>query len=149
MYFELHDILFLMSVIESKYKIDTCKALSIATCSRTRRTAVNEFIIPRIRLRRCDENFWVRADVLFNVMRRHLFKRKETLTSKKTITAVFWDYFRNYFNENVMCTWRFYSLRRLQYTLKTDKPVPIWKIMAANPWAQALKTLLLLLLLYI
>ena len=108
MYFELHDLLCMMSVIEGKCSIDTCKVLSIATSSRTRQTAVNEFIIPKTRLKRCDENFWVRAAVLFNFMRRHLIKRNETLMNKKTITTVYWDYFRNSFNENVMCTWRFH-----------------------------------------
>ena len=70
MYMEVHDILYLISVVEGNYE---AKNMPV-TKSRGRLTRQQtELYIPQQRLKKCDENFWIRAPKLLNLVQRSLF----------------------------------------------------------------------------
>ena len=58
MYMELHDLQFLLSVINGNCNIN-CATIPNFKSTETRQS--KEFEVPKHRLRKCDENFWTRA----------------------------------------------------------------------------------------
>ena len=67
MYLEIHDLLLLVSILDGKYDTDPKTMLKYQTQD-TRRGP--EIVIPKLRLRKSNENFWVRASKIYNVQKQ-------------------------------------------------------------------------------
>ena len=101
MYMEVHDILYLISVVEGNYE---AKNMPV-TKSRGRLTRQQtELYIPQQRLKKCDENFWIRAPKLLNLVQRSLFANE--IINKKRIAKLYHAFFRDRFNEIDSYSWR-------------------------------------------
>ena len=85
---ELHDILFLQSVMDGKYNVkDESIAVSVRN-STTRQSS--DFELSKNRFHKTDEIFWTRAPKL----------------AKKQLTECYFNYFKNSCNQLDTCIWR-------------------------------------------
>ena len=90
---EVHDILYLISVLEGNYE-----AINMPLTKRrgglTRQQT--ELYIPQQRLKKCDENFWILAPKLLNLVQRSLFA--DEIINKNRISKLYHALFRDRFN---------------------------------------------------
>ena len=100
MYIELHDILFLQSVMDGKYSVSE-DSIPISLRESTTRQC-SEFELNKNRISKTDENFWTRAPKLFNILHKQ-FRDNPT---KKQLTESYFNYFENSYNQLDTCTWR-------------------------------------------
>ena len=99
MYMELHDVLFLLSVIDGKYNIN-CATIPNFKSTETRQS--KEFEVPKHRLRKCDGNFWTRATRLYNIVR----KTTDKPLSKKLLSQMYMTFLHRRYKELDCCSWR-------------------------------------------
>ena len=100
MYIELHDILFLQSVMDGKYSVSE-NSIPISLRESTTRQC-SEFELNKNRIIKTDENFWTRAPKFFNILHKQ-FRDNPT---KKQLTESYFNYFENSYNQLDTCTWR-------------------------------------------
>ena len=86
MYMELHDFMFLLSVINGNYDI---KSSTIPNFKSTETRQSKGFEVPKQRLRKWDENFCTRATRLYNIKR----KTTDKPLSKKLLTQMSYFFF--------------------------------------------------------
>ncbi|XP_075248360.1 uncharacterized protein LOC142341320 [Convolutriloba macropyga] len=99
MYMEMHDVLYLLSILEGNYYVPEDK-LPKRKENETRQK--QEFELPKHRLHKSDENFFFRATKLFNIISR----TTEKPMTKKLLTEMYQNYFHRSYNELDSCTWR-------------------------------------------
>ena len=106
-YMELHDILFFFAVSTRKYDWNLEDHVERITSKNTRQASRGELQIPKTRLKKSEENFWIRAYHLYNIF-SHLveFNEHDQTTLKNILTSIYWRYFDKYYNESNTCTWR-------------------------------------------
>ena len=108
MYIELHDILFLFAVKNQKYDINLEDYTDKTEINRsTRQVSRGELNIPKLRLKKSEENFWVRASQLHNLF-SHLinFDQHDLPSLKSTLTDIYWRFFTKFYHETNVCMWR-------------------------------------------
>ena len=138
MYMEMHDVLYLLSILEGNYYVPEDK-LPKRKENETRQK--QEFELPKHRLHKSDENFFFRATKLFNIISR----TTEKPMTKKLLTEMYQNYFHRSYNELDSCTWRLLCNCGICKPMKKLVPNENWRV--PHPRAPTLKTLLLLLLL--
>ena len=94
MYMEMHDVLYLLSILEGNYYVPEDK-LPKRKENETRQK--QEFELPKHRLHKSDENFFFRATKLFNIISR----TTEKPMTKKLLTEMYQNYFHRSYNEIV------------------------------------------------
>ena len=99
MYMEMHDVLYLLSILEGNYYVPEDK-LPKRKENETRQK--QEFELPKHRLHKSDENFFFRATKLFNIISR----TTEKPMTKKLLREMYQNYFHRSYNELDSCTWR-------------------------------------------
>ena len=100
MYMEMHDVLYLLSILEGNYHVPEDK-LPKRIENETR--LKHEFELPKHRLQKSDENFFFfRAAKLYNIIRI----TTEKPMTKKLLTEMYQNYFHRSYNELDSCTWR-------------------------------------------
>ena len=104
MYMEVHDILYLISVLEGNYE---AKNMPVTKSRGGLTRQQTELCIPQQRLKKCDENFWIRAPKLLNLVQRSLFA--DEIINKNRIAKLYHAFFRERFNEIDSCSWRMLS----------------------------------------
>ena len=100
-FMEVHDILYLISVLEGNYE---AKNMPVTKSRRALTRQQTELYIPQQRLKKCDENFWIRAPKLLNLVQRSLFA--DEIINKNRIAKLYHKFFRDIFNEIDSCSWR-------------------------------------------
>ena len=108
MYIELHDILFLFAVKNQKYDINLEDYTDKTEINRsTRQVSRGELNIPKLRLKKSEEHFWVRASQLHNLF-SHLinFDQHDLPSLKSTLTDIYWRFFTKFYHETNVCMWR-------------------------------------------
>ena len=107
MYKELHDILFFFAVRTRKYDWNLEDHVERITSKNTRQASRGELQILKTRLKKSEENFWIRAYHLYNIF-SHLveFNEHDQTTLKNILTSIYWRYFDKNYNEINTCTWR-------------------------------------------
>ena len=108
MYIELHDILFLFAVKNQKYDINIEDYTGKTEINRsTRQVSRGELNIPKPRLKKSEENFWVGASQLHNLF-SHLinFDQRDLPSLKSTLTDIYWRFFTKFYHETNDCMWR-------------------------------------------
>ena len=106
MYFELHDILYLVSLLKIKHDIDL-KTFFHRNESRTRQATRGEITVHATRLKKSNENYYVRSNTLYNYFSQIVDFENEGYDSlKKSLTNTDWKFFNRSFAENNLCLWR-------------------------------------------
>ena len=100
MYFELHDITFLQSVIDGKYNVKD-ESIQVSLRNSTTRQS-SDFELSKNHFYKTDENLWTRAPKLFNI---HHYQFRDNPT-KKQQTENYLNYFKNSYNHLDTCTYR-------------------------------------------
>ena len=104
-YFELHDLLMLISLLKGSYNIK----IPIKTNNNEGllSTRQNELItINKTRTRKADENFWKRTSYLLNIIRKVGNVNLDQI-DKKYLTKIYWNYFFKSYSEVNLCSWAF------------------------------------------
>ena len=96
MYMEVHDILYLISVLEGNYEAKN-KKMPVTKSRGGLTRQQTELYIPQQRLKKCDENFWIRAPKLLKLVQRSLFA--DEIINKSRIAKLYHAFFRDRFNE--------------------------------------------------
>ena len=103
MYFELHDILYLVSLLKNKLDIDL-NTIIHKNESRTRQATCGEIAVHATRLKKSNENFSVRSNVLYIYFSQNVDSEHPNYDSLKTsLTNTFWKFFSRSFAENNLC----------------------------------------------
>ena len=108
MYIELHDILFLFAVKNQMYDINFEDYTEKTEINRsTKQVSRGELNIPKLRLKKSEQNFWVRASQLLNLI-SHLinFDQHDLPSLKSTLTDIYWRFFTKFYHETNVCMWR-------------------------------------------
>ena len=105
MYYELHDILYLDSLLKGKYDKDINNFISKTSVESTRQSSRSELEVTRTRTQKADENFFIRSSNLHNIMSRAL-ARMSLKFNKSNLTYLYWNYFTIRYSETNPCTWR-------------------------------------------
>ena len=104
-YFELHDLLMLISLLKGSYNIKIPIKTNnneglLSTCE-------NELItINKTRTRKADENFWKRTSYLLNIIQKVGNVDLDQI-EKKYLTKIYWNYFFKNYSEVNLCSWAF------------------------------------------
>ena len=104
-YFELHDLLMLISLLKGSYNIK----IPIKTNNNEGllSTRQNELItINKTRTRKADENFWKKTSYLLNIIRK-IGNVDLDQIDKKYLTKIYWNYFFKSYSEVNLCSWAF------------------------------------------
>ena len=104
MYCELHDILYLDSLLKRKYDMDINKFKSKTSVESTRQSSRSELEVTRTRTQKADENFFIRSSILHNMSRA--LARMSLKFNKSNLTYLYWNYFTTRYSETNPCTWR-------------------------------------------
>ena len=89
MYFELHDILYLVSLLKNKHDIDLNTTIH-KNESRTRQATRGEIAVHATRLKKSNENYYIRSNTLFNYFSQIVdFKNQDYDSLKISITNTF------------------------------------------------------------
>ena len=99
MYMEMHDVLYLPSILEGIYYVPEDK-LPKRKKNETRQK--QEFEILKHRLQKSDEHFFFGAAKLYNIIRRTTQKPM----TKKVLREMYQNYFHRSYSELDSCTWR-------------------------------------------
>ena len=103
-YFELHDLLMLVSILNGNYNIKTPiklhKTDEYQSCTRQN----EQIIITKTRTRKADENFLRRASYLLNLIQK-VGKVDREQIDKKYLTNLYWNYFYKEYSEVNLCCW--------------------------------------------
>ena len=106
-YFELHDIFYLVSLLKNKHDIDLNTILH-KNESRTRQSTRGEIAVQATRLKKSNENFYVRSDTLYSYFSQIVdFENQDYDSVKISLTNTYWKFFKRNFAENNMCMRRF------------------------------------------
>ena len=87
LYIELHDVLFLLDLLEQKMDIEHSELLSVRPCSNTRQGDRNEMVVTSTRTKKADENFVIRASQLYNILSRHMKQLNEPMDKEHLLEA--------------------------------------------------------------
>ena len=98
-----HDILYLISVLEGNYEAKN-KNMPVTKSRGGLTRQQTELYISQQRFKKCDENFWIRAPKLLNLVQRSLFA--DEIINKSRIAKLYHAFFRDRFNEIGSCSWR-------------------------------------------
>ena len=98
MYCELHDIIYLDSLLKGKYDMDINKFISKTSVESTRQSSRSELEVTRTRTQKADENFFIRSSILHNIMSRAL-ARMSLKFNKSNLTYLYWNYFTTRYSE--------------------------------------------------
>ena len=100
-YFELHDLLTLLTLLGGNYNINL--PIKLNECAVN--TRQNELIaIDKTRTKKADENFWIRSSKLLNIIiKRANIEIKQI--DKQYLTKVYWNYFENCYSEVNSFSW--------------------------------------------
>ena len=100
-YFELHDLLTLLTLLGGNYNINL--PIKLNECAV--RTRQNELIaIDKTRTKKADENFWIRSSKLLNIIIKSANIEIKQI-DKQYLTKVYWNYFENCYSEVNSCSW--------------------------------------------
>ena len=103
MYFELHDILYLVSLLNSKHEIDL-NTIIRKNESGTRQATRGEIAVQATRLKKSNENFYVRSNTLYNYFSQIVdFENQDYDSLKISLTHTYWKFFNRNFAENNLC----------------------------------------------
>ena len=105
LYMELYDILYLGNILCGNVDIDQKCYITEMTNQTTRQDSRKEIIIPKARLQKTNDNFFIRAAKLMNVVRRALGINDNLIPNIQTISSFYWRYFQKAYNEMESCTW--------------------------------------------
>ena len=97
------ELLFLRAFQNVNYAVETQSPLRIKQCDKQ---YSNKLEFRSTRLKKSDENFWVRSSKLQNIFQKILANME---INKKLLTILFIDYVRRCYNERDSCTWRILS----------------------------------------
>ena len=99
MYMELHDILFFFAVSARKYDWNLEDYVERITSKNTRQASRGGLQIPKTRLKKSEENFWIRAYHLYKIFSQLVeFNEHDQTTLKNILTCIYWRYFDKYYN---------------------------------------------------
>ena len=102
-YFELHDILYLVSLLKNKHDIDSNKFIH-KNESRTRQATRGEIAVYATRLKKSNENYYIRSKTLYNNFSQIVdFENQDYHSLKISITNTYWNFFNRSFAENNLC----------------------------------------------
>ena len=104
LYLEMHDLLFLSSIISGRYEVDWHEYVSFANDVSTRRSARTLFDVETPRLSRSQQNFWYRTPKLANMI-GSVVDFFETTGVKQRLTNFYWNYFISSYEHGNSCTW--------------------------------------------
>ena len=105
LYFEMHDLLLLSSIVTGKVDINWQKYISFSD-SRTRSSTKTLKINANENLKtRQKADFWYRASILANLLSTSIDLFHDTETLKTRLSDIYWEYFLEYYNELTSCTW--------------------------------------------
>ena len=106
MYFELHDILYLVSLLKNKHDIDL-NTIIHKNESRTRQATRGEIAVHATRLKKSNENFYIRSNTLYNYFSQNVdFENQYYDSLKISLKNTYWKFFNRSFAENNLCMWR-------------------------------------------
>ena len=106
MYFELHDILYLVSLLKNKHDIDL-NTIIHKNESRTRQATRGEIAVHATRLKKSNKNYYIRSNTLYNYFSQIVdFENQDYDSLKISITNTYWKFFNRNFAENNLCMWR-------------------------------------------
>ena len=103
LYFEMHDLLVLSSILNQKTGIQWTRYLRVNDNS-SRHSSVL-FQIPATSKKQ-KQDFWYRVARLANIFGPILDLSADTEHLKSKLLIVYWNFFENYYNEMTPCTWR-------------------------------------------
>ena len=90
MYMELHDVLYYIYVLQGNYASDNI----LAKFSRGGSTRQQNEFVSRPRLKKLDENFWIRASKQMNIVQRSV--KIDGVIDKVTMTKLYQTYFQEH-----------------------------------------------------
>ena len=103
MYFELHYILYLVSLLNSKHEIDL-NTIIHKNESGTRQATRGEIAVQATRLKKSNANFYVCFNTLYNYFSQNVdFENQDYDSLKKSLTHTYWKFFNRNFAENNLC----------------------------------------------
>ena len=103
MYFELHDILYLVSLLNSKHEIDL-NTIIHKNESGLRQATRGEIAVQAPRLKKSNEKFYVRSNTLYNYFSQTSdFGNQDYDNLKIALTNTYWKFFNRNFAENNLC----------------------------------------------
>ena len=106
MYFELHDILCLVSLLKNKHDLDL-NTIIHKNESRTRQATRGEIAVHATRLKKSNENYYIRSNTLYNYFSQIVvFENQDYDSLKISLTNTYWKFFNRNFAENNLCMWR-------------------------------------------
>ena len=102
LYLELHEILFLHSILSQKYDFDWEKYVSFRADLSTRSSSSVKLQVRRTLLKKTEDNFWCRVSSLINLLSDvGVDVLTPTLPSlKDQLTVLYWNFFDALYNEN-------------------------------------------------
>ena len=106
MYFELYDILYLVLLLKNKHDIDL-NTIIHKNESRTRQATRGEIAVHATRLKKSNENYYIRSNTLYNYFSQIVdFENQDYDSLKISIKNTYWKFFNRKFAENNLCMWR-------------------------------------------
>ena len=100
-YFELHDLLTLLTLLGGNYNINL--TIQLNECVVNNRQ--NELIaIDKPCTKRADGNCWIRSSKLLNIIIKSANIEIKQI-DKQNLTKYYWNYFRNCYSEVNSCSW--------------------------------------------
>ena len=100
-YFELHELLTLLTMLGGNYNINLPIYLNKCAVN----TRQNELIaIDKTRTKKADENFWIRSSKLLNIIIKSANIEIKQI-DKQYLTKIYWNYFENCYFEVDSCSW--------------------------------------------
>ena len=106
MYFEQHDALLLLSIMQGNNNIRKPVAIknNPGNYINTRQTSGNQIYIEKTRTKKAEENFWKRSSRLLNIITKKTNYEISELT-KPVLTKIYWKFFEQSSEIN-SCTWK-------------------------------------------
>ena len=92
LYIELHDVLFLLDLLEQKMDIEHSELLSVRSCWNTRHGDWNEMVVTSTRTKKADGNFVICASQLYNIL-SHRMKQLNEPMDKEHLLKAYWKFF--------------------------------------------------------
>ena len=93
MYFEIHNILYLVLLLKNKHDIDLNTIIQ-KTESRTRQATRGEIAVHATRLKKSNENYYVRSNTLYNYFSQIVdFDNQDYDSLKISLTNTYWKFF--------------------------------------------------------
>ena len=91
-------------MFKGKYDICPNEFVEINLNDRTRQGSGKNILIPKVRKRKGEDNFFYRASYLLNIIVNKLSDSKEDIT-KKNIAKLYWKFFIAKYDQQNSCSW--------------------------------------------